>query len=287
MLKSFRLFANMHCGAAPLWTALCLTFCILAGHSQESEKAPALSIAHVAIRVADLSASRAFYSSLGYQEAFALDKGGAPTEAFFKINDRQFIELYPKQKPDQEIGFLHVCFEGNDLAAVNQFYSARGLHPTNVRKAGAGNLLFTMEGPEKQNIEFTQYMPGSRHTLDIGKHLGPDRIAESIVGVGVPMSDVLSATTFYKNSMQFNPFDSKHERADMFSIPGNSNLELDILDKAENPQFHLLLGSDDMKRTGRRLKALHVSAQRQSRTLVIHDPDGNVIVLEPGKSRIH
>jgi catechol-2,3-dioxygenase len=65
------------------------------------ETSPSLSgIAHVALRVANLDASRAFYKQLGFEEAFAFDQGGSPTEAFIKINDTQFIELYPQRRPE-------------------------------------------------------------------------------------------------------------------------------------------------------------------------------------------
>src|SRR5215475_11052084 len=105
MFRSIKFLAICGSKNPPFCIALCFAISAIAGWSQD--KPPALSVAHVAIRVADLSASRAFYSGLGYQEAFSFDKGGSPTEAFFKINDRQFLELYPKQKPDQEVGFLH------------------------------------------------------------------------------------------------------------------------------------------------------------------------------------
>src|SRR5580704_8654725 len=67
-------------------------------------------IAHVAFRVSDLARSRAFYQKLGFEQAFAFNKDGAITEAFFKVNDRQFIEIYPPQA-SQSIGFMHLCFE--------------------------------------------------------------------------------------------------------------------------------------------------------------------------------
>jgi catechol 2,3-dioxygenase-like lactoylglutathione lyase family enzyme len=260
--------------------------CVVSGEysawPRSDESAPSLSIAHVAIRVANLSASRTFYSSLGYQEAFSLDTDGAPTEAFFKVNDRQFIELYPSRKPDQEIGFLHVCFGATDLAAVNQLYTERGLSPTPVKRAGAGNLLFTMVGPEKQNIEFTQYMPGSRHTLDIGKHLGPNRIADSIVGIGIPMSDVAAADTFYRDSMQFAPLPRGREAgANGFRIPGKSDGELDILPEAPHAHFHLMLGFANLQRAEQQLKSRYIEVHREGHTLVIHDPDGNIVVLVP------
>jgi catechol 2,3-dioxygenase-like lactoylglutathione lyase family enzyme len=162
-------------------------------------QAPNLAgIAHAAIRVADLDKSRDFYAKLGYEEAFNMSQGGKTTQSFVKINDRQFIELYPQRQPSDTIGFMHVCFESADIQALHDTYVARGLTPIAVRKAAAGNLLFTMEGPEKQNLEYTQYMPGSRHSNDKGLHLGANRVSEQIVAVGVEMQAPAAAAAFYK-----------------------------------------------------------------------------------------
>ena len=135
---------------------------------------PIHGLAHIAIRVNDIAASRAFYEKLGFQQAFDMEKNGTVTQSFIKVNDRQFIELYPKTEAQPTIGFLHLCFDGEDLNALHDFDVAQGLPATAVRKAGAGNLLFTLRGPEDQNIEYTQYMPGSLHYEDRGKHLSPD-----------------------------------------------------------------------------------------------------------------
>ena len=149
--------------------------------------------------------ARAFYEKLGFEEAFAMGSGGTPTEAFLKVNDRQFIELYPQREPSQRIGFMHVCFESADVEKLNGEYLSRGLGPTPVKKAGAGNLLFTMEGPERQNIEYTQYMPGSKHTNDIGLHLGANRISQQIVGLGIEMRDPAAASSFNEQKLGFRP----------------------------------------------------------------------------------
>ena len=67
-------------------------------------------IAHAAIRVADVDKSRAFFQKLGYAQPFALTgKSGEVTESFIKINDRQYIELYPSDAEHPPV-FLHVCF---------------------------------------------------------------------------------------------------------------------------------------------------------------------------------
>src|SRR5947209_5783193 len=107
---------------------------------------PMNGIAHIAVRVKDIAASVAFYQKLGFEQAFAMNKGDVVTQSFIKVNDRQFIELYPVTDRDTQVGFLHLCFEGADLNALHDFYVAEGLTPIAVRKAGAGNLLFTMKG---------------------------------------------------------------------------------------------------------------------------------------------
>lgn len=62
------------------------------------QKPAIVGIAHVAIRVADLQASREFYEKLGFAQAFEITKDGKVTEAFIKLNDRQYLELYPRMR---------------------------------------------------------------------------------------------------------------------------------------------------------------------------------------------
>ena len=105
----------------------------------ETHTPPFNGIAHVAIRVHDLAASVAFYQKLGFEQAFDLRKDNVPYESFIKVNDNQFIELYPVTSKDPTPGFLHLCFEGVDLNTIFDDYASHGLTPTAVRKAGAGN----------------------------------------------------------------------------------------------------------------------------------------------------
>jgi catechol 2,3-dioxygenase-like lactoylglutathione lyase family enzyme len=82
-------------------------------------------MAHAAIRVADLDKSRDFYGKLGFEEAFSMSQNGRPTQSFLKINDRQFIELYPQRQPSDPIGFMHVCFESGDRGPQSRIRCAR------------------------------------------------------------------------------------------------------------------------------------------------------------------
>src|SRR5258708_26845556 len=117
-------------------------------YAQSENHAPPFNgIAHVAIRVHDLAASVAFYQKLGFEQAFDLRKDDVPYESFIKINDNQFIELYPVTPKDPTPGFLHLCFEGVDLKAIYDDYASHCLTPTPVRKARAGNHLFTIPDP--------------------------------------------------------------------------------------------------------------------------------------------
>ena len=109
-------------------------------------------IAHVAFRVADLDAARGFYNKLGFEQFFEMKQGERTTEAFIKINDRQFIELYPRTDAHQALGWMHVCYESDSLQDLNSSYGARGLKPSPVVKAGAGNLIFSLKDPENREI---------------------------------------------------------------------------------------------------------------------------------------
>jgi catechol 2,3-dioxygenase-like lactoylglutathione lyase family enzyme len=238
-----------------------------------------VGIAHAAIRVSNLARSRDFYERLGFEEAFAMDQNGMPSESFLKINDRQFIELYPQGEPSQAIGFMHVCFEADNLAELNRFYGSKGLTPNPVRRAGAGNLLFTMAGPEQQNIEYTQYMPGSMHSNDRGKHLGANRIREHILAVGIDMQDPSEATAFYREKLGFIEVGALETGQTWLDLPGPSGQLVAIAQKVSGTAFQLFFSVSDLHRAEAQLKALHLTAEKHKFTLVVLDPDGNRIVF--------
>ena len=253
-----------------------------ASSAQSDTPAPPFNgIAHVAIRVHDLAASTAFYQKLGFVQAFDLKKDGVSYESFIKINDRQFIELYPVSAKDTATGFLHLCFEGVDLNAIHDDYISRGLTPKEVRKAGAGNLLFTMPGPQQpfgpQNIEYTQYMPGSLHSNDFGKHLGADRVGDKLIAVSLAMEDPDAARDFYINQLSFKPIAG--DQMDLH-MPGDSGQEVEIVPATLGTQARITFQSESLSKAARHLHKEGVNAVKNGATLTLTDPDGNIILLE-------
>jgi catechol 2,3-dioxygenase-like lactoylglutathione lyase family enzyme len=238
-------------------------FCATIGWAQPANQ---LGIAHVAFRVAGLEAARSFYQRLGFQQFFEMKQGDMTTEAFLKINDRQFIELYPRSDPSQALGLMHVCYESNDLEALHAAYVQHGLTVSDVRKAGAGNLLMTMKDPEGQTIEFTQYMPGSGHYEDRGKHLGADRVSQILIGATTAAHDVTAVRAFYVEKLGFRELSGGALR-----VPGDSRQELDFA--ASGIQF----GVSDLQQTGRVLARLGLQVRSSPTALTVSDPDANVI----------
>jgi catechol 2,3-dioxygenase-like lactoylglutathione lyase family enzyme len=252
-----------------------------------AQQAPPLAgIAHVAIRVKDLSASIAFYQSLGFVQAFDLRRDDVPYESFLKINDTQFIELYPVSDKDPQPAFLHLCFEGDDLEPVHDDYLAHGLTPTAVRKAGAGNMLFTMPGPMQpigpdlkpipQNIEYTQYMSGSLHSKDFGQHLGSDRIGDRLLGVSLAMTDPEAARMFYLNQLSFKPLPGEPMT---LHLPGNSGEEVEIVPASLGQHARITFQTSSLGRSGRRLSHERIKFNKTESQLSFTDPDGNYILV--------
>jgi catechol 2,3-dioxygenase-like lactoylglutathione lyase family enzyme len=260
-------------------------------------------IAHIAIRVKDIPASVDFYHKLGFDQAFAnLGKDGTTiTQSFIKLNDRQYIELYPiaAANPTQNSPeFLHLCFEGADLNAIHDYYIAEGLTPISVRTAGAGNLLFTMKGPQQfadpQNIEYTQYMPGSKHTLEFGKLNGPDRVGDKMTVVVLDMQDPAAARDFYLTRMGFTP--SKTNPA-LLDLPGASGESVQIVPVSElGARSSIVLTTPDLDKSAAQLTRQQVEFKRASVTatnakgktttvdmISVTDPDNNIIRLQSAK----
>jgi catechol 2,3-dioxygenase-like lactoylglutathione lyase family enzyme len=260
---------------------LLLSAAILPAQTPATAPSPDLAgIAHVALRVQNLDASVGFYEKLGFVRAFALSKDGAVYEAFIKLNDRQFIEMYPATAQDPQIGFLHLCFEGKNLQAVHDYYVAKGLSPTDVHTAGAGNLLFSMHGPMTptgpQNMEYTQYMPGSLHSKDAGAHLGAERISTHLISVDVAANDPVATTAFYTGMIGFKAV--KFAGKTLLMLPAADESIAIVPTQPLGFKARITFEADTAKAAAA-LRARGVAFTSEKHELVANDPDGNQIVL--------
>ena len=240
-------------------------------------QSPALSgIAHVAFRVADVAVARAFYQKLGFEQAFEMTKDGQTTEAFIKLNDRQFIELYPRGA--QPTGLMHVCYESTGLDPLYAEYVKRGLKPSPVRKAGAGNMLMVVRGPEDQTIEYTQYMPGSMHFEDHGKHLGETRISQHLLGATLAVKDLPGARAFYTGKLAFEP---REENAGgvYLRLPGGSGEEVKLEPAGDGAKPSLFFAVPDIQRAAADLRTRGLEVTTTPTAVSVTDPDGAIILF--------
>jgi catechol 2,3-dioxygenase-like lactoylglutathione lyase family enzyme len=245
---------------------------------QSQSSPPLAGIAHVAIRVHDIAATRDFYARLGFHEAFSITKDGSVAESFIKFNDHQFLELYPVTPQNPTPAFLHLCFEATDLNAIFDDYASHGLTPIPIRTAEAGNLLFSLIGPEHQFIEYTQYLPGSLHTNDLGKHIDDDRIADSILAISLSMHDQDSARDFYINQLNFKPIAGDP----MFlHMPGDSGQEVEIAQSTLGTRARIILRTNNLGKSVRHLHKEQITLIKLKNTVAFTDPDGNFIVIDP------
>jgi catechol 2,3-dioxygenase-like lactoylglutathione lyase family enzyme len=244
-----------------------------------------IGIAHIAFRVSDLDREVAFLGKLGYQESFTITNGGKTTEAFVKINDREFIELYPQTDRTQPLGWMHICYEAGDLNLLQHYYATEGLNPSPVRKAAAGNLISSINDPEHGVTEFTQYMPGSRHTLDIGQHLGPARVSNELMGIDLPVIEGAAMKEFYTD-LGFEADDTNGNVR--LTVPGAPDLHMELRPASPRAQPEFLFPIADAKKTFQALEYAGVNAQRDNGLVFVRDPDGNLFIfLETGGDQKH
>jgi len=241
---------------------------------------PALAgIAHVAFRVTDVSKSRDFYRTLGFEQSFEFADPGKPPVSYVKINDRQFVELYGRADNSQPIGLMHVCYEAADIESLWNEYTKRGLNPPLARKARAGNLLFVLRDPENQTLEYTQYLPGSLHFEDRGKHLSEQRISQRLIRAMIPVHDLSSETLFFGSKLAFEEIDGsttvRHLR-----LPGGSGdeVELELATPATKPRIVFL--SANLTATAAELRKHSSAVTESANSASIRDPDGTEIVFE-------
>lgn len=265
-------------------TALSTLLLVLIGMTPMPESSQELAgIAHVALRVSDVPRSREFYRKLGFEQAFEFADPGKPPVSYIKVNDRQFIELYGRADDSQALGLMHVCYEVEDIEALVNEYMQRGLSPPPARKARAGNLLFVIRDPEGQIIEYTQYLPGSLHFEERGKHLAEHRISQHLFGVGVPVRDLAAERAFYASKLAFEIMSDDRD-AIRLRLPSRASDEI-LLETPTAAKPEILFGVPDLRRTGKDLRARGIVVREDKDAVSAGDPDGTVVIFKTEKAQ--
>jgi len=205
-------------------------------------------VSHIGLRTDNLDASRKFYTGmLGFSEAFSLeDPPGKLLLTYFKVNDHQFIEVFPELKDSNEDRLSHIAFETTDAEQLRAYMASRGVEvPAKLDPMLDGNRGFEAKDPDGHTVEFVQLMPGSIHSRDFGKHVPDTRISQRIIHVGVTVRDRAAADKFYKDILGFRETwhggmkDTETDWVDMRVPEGTDWLEY-MLNVGDHPSPRLL-----------------------------------------------
>lgn len=185
---------------------LCTTLIAFAAIAPKRPKL--LGVAHMAVYVSDIEKARGFYHDwLGFQEPYDLkNTDGSLSLTFFKVNEDQYIEVFPGLKPEQD-RLNHIAFQTDDAEALRVYLAANGVKvPDKVNKVRIGNTSFNVKDPEGHTVEITQYEPSGWTRRETGKFLSDKRISTRMMHVGIIVGDAPEAAKFYTGILGLKEF---------------------------------------------------------------------------------
>jgi catechol 2,3-dioxygenase-like lactoylglutathione lyase family enzyme len=265
-----------------------------------------LGVAHIALSVHDIAQSRTFYKDfLGYGEPFKLDNpDGSLSLTFIKINDRQYIELFPEKAPNTD-RLLHISLEVDNAEAMRLYLKAKGVKvPEKVGTGRIKNSNFMIADPDGHLVEIVQYEPDGFSMREKGKFMDGPRISARMAHVGITVGTLDPAMKFYGDILGFKEIwrgskDGKVLSWVNMKVPeGNDYLEFMLYD--EKPTLarlgtlhHICLEVSDIEKAtaqleARKLKTGYTKAMEiktgtnRKRQMNLYDPDGTRSeVMEP------
>jgi lactoylglutathione lyase len=181
-------------------------FAISGADKPVATRPPIVGIAHIGLKTDNLGVARKFYEeTLGYQEMVTADKPADDlTPTYFKVNDHQYIELFPNLGSPTEDRLSHIAFETTDAQRLRAYLAASGVAVPDTLKPGLeGNLSFRVKDPDGHSVEFVEYLPNSLQQRNFGKFLPETRISQHMIHVGVTVLDRAAADHFYKGILGF------------------------------------------------------------------------------------
>lgn len=277
------------------------------GHAAEAPRRPRITgIAHIALYVHDIEKARWYYKDfLGFAEPFSLNRpDGGLALTFIKVNDRQYIELFPEVEAGSD-RLNHIAIETDDAEALRAYLGAQGITvPAKVTKGRIGNSNFNVKDPDGHTVEIVQYEPDGWSIREKGRSMPADRVSGRMLHVGILVGTLEPAMKFYRDTLGFQEIwrgsrDDKQLNWVNIKVPdGDTYIEFMLYDQLPAPTargsaHHICLEVPDAAATKAHLEArpAHEKYERameirvgtnRKRQMNLFDPDGTRSeVMEP------
>ena len=121
-------------------------------------------IQHIGIPTNNIEATVHFYEKMGFETALrTLNEEAGEKVAFLKLGSL-VIETYENKAAKMKAGAIdHVAIDVKDIERVYEMIDREGMNTTNdiihfLPFGENGVRFFTIEGPNKEKIEFSQYL---------------------------------------------------------------------------------------------------------------------------------
>ncbi len=280
--------------------------CAVLAAGQVPKRPRITGVAHVALYVHDVEKARWFYKDfLGFGEPFWLNQpDGRLSLTFIKVNDRQYIELFPEVEAGSD-RLNHISLEVDDAEAMRAYLAARGIKaPEKVGKGRIRNSNFNVKDPDGHTVEIVQYEPDGWSAREKGKHMSDDRASSRILHVGILVGALEPAMKFYRDVLGLRETwrgsrsGKQLDWVNMQVPDGEDYIEFMLYNELPAPTargtaHHIALEVPDMAKASAHLEA-RPARKNYSRTLEvrtginrkrqlnIYDPDGTrVELMEP------
>lgn len=121
-------------------------------------------VQHIGIPTNDIAVTMEFYHKLGFETALeTVNEEAGEKVAFLKL-ENLVIETYENKAAVMKSGAIdHIALNVTDIEKTYQYIEEAGLNTTQdtihfLPFWEKGVRFFTIEGPNKEKIEFSQYM---------------------------------------------------------------------------------------------------------------------------------
>ena len=190
--------------AAPL-AAVALLLPFLNAQSEAPARPPITGVAHVGLYVSDLDKADQFFGhALGFDH-FSLDKptGGLMLN-YYKVNDQQYIEIYPGLQSPTADRLSHIAFVTTDARKLRDYLAVKGVKvPASLHPGLDKNYSFMIDDPDGHRIEFVEYNPSGLQGSKFGTLMPDTRVSKHIIHAGFTVSNRDAEDKLFRDILGF------------------------------------------------------------------------------------